>query len=190
MRRKKVFRKKAGLPVSVEVVERRIYLIRKQKVMMDADLAKLYGVPTKRLNQQVQRNTSRFPDDFMFQLEPEEVEVLRLQNATSNDPATPGRGGRRTSPYAFTEHGVAMLSAVLNSKRAVEMSILIVRAFVRMRELLTSNRELAARVESLESGHSRHASVINILAEEIEELKAPKSLPQRRRIGFHAAAGR
>lgn len=164
------------LPIAIAQVERRIYLIRGQKVMLDSDLATLYGVATKRLNQQVLRNSSRFPED-----------ALRLQNATSNiETLKPGRGGRRTAPYAFTEHGVAMLSAVLNSKRAIEMSILIVRAFVKMRELLASNRDLAVRVEKLESTQIHHASVINILAEEIDELKMPTPLPSKRRIGFRA----
>src|SRR5690348_9652781 len=112
------------LPVPVEMIERRIYLIRGQKVMLDSDLAELYQVLTKNLNLAVRRNTNRFPTDFMFQLTKEEAESLRLQFATSNV----GRGGRRYLPYAFTEHGVAMLSSVLNSERAVQMNILIIRA--------------------------------------------------------------
>src|SRR5579863_80722 len=166
------------LPIPVESIEWRIYLIRSQKVMLDADLAELYQVATKALNQQVRRNVVRFPGDFMFQLTLDEAANLRSQFATSS------WGGRRTPPYAFTEHGVAMLSSVLNSERAVQMSILIIRAFVKMRELLASHRNLAARVEKLEASHNRHASVINLLAEEIEDLKRPPAEPARRRIGF------
>jgi hypothetical protein len=159
-------------------IERRIYLIRGHKVMLDADLAELYRVTTKRLNQQVRRNCARFPSDFMFQLTVDEAANLRSQFATSR------WGGRRTPPYVFTEHGVAMLSSVLKSARAVQMSILIIRAFVKMRELLASHKNLAARVEKLEASRNRHASVINLLAEEIEDLKRPPAEPARRRIGF------
>src|ERR1700730_9806367 len=126
------------LPVPVELVERRIYLIRGQKVMLDADLAELYQVETKTLNRQVKRNADRFPEDFMFQLTAEEAESLRYQIGTSNE----GRGGRRYLPYAFTEHGVAMLSSVLKSPRAVQMNILIIRAFVKLRELLANHKDL------------------------------------------------
>jgi len=149
--------------------------------MLDADLAELYQVATKALNQQVRRNVVRFPGDFMFQLTLDEAANLRSQFATSS------WGGRRTPPYAFTEHGVAMLSSVLNSERAVQMSILIIRAFVKMRELLASHRNLAARVEKLEASHNRHASVINLLTEDIEDLKRPPAEPARRRIGFRLA---
>lgn len=175
----------AALPVPAELIQRRIYIIRGRKVMLDADLAELYRVTTGNLNLAVSRNANRFPGDFMFQLSRDEFDSLRLQIARSKA----GRGGRRTLPYAFTEHGVAMLSAVLKSERAVEMSILIVRAFVRMRELLAHHKELASRVEKLEAGHRRHASVINILAEEIGDLKIPKPLPPKRRIGFPAPKG-
>jgi hypothetical protein len=146
--------------------------------MLDADLAELYQVATRRLNEQVRRNLSRFPDDFAFQLTADEATNLKSQFATSS------WGGRRTPPYAFTEHGVAMLSSVLKSGRAVQMSILIIRAFVKMRELLASHKNLAARVEKLEASQKRHASVINILAEEIEDLKRPSPEPPKRRIGF------
>ena len=169
------------LPVSIELVERRIYLIRGQKVMLDSDLAEIYRVETKALNQAIRRNPDRFPEEFMFQLTQEEAESLRSQFVTSN----PGRGGRRYQPYAFTEHGVAMLSAVLNSKRAVQMSILIVRAFVKMRELLASHKDLAARVEKLEAAQQEHGSIIGILAEEIDEMKRLPD-PPKRRIGFKA----
>lgn len=148
--------------------------------MLDAHLAELYGVETRVLVQATKRNLARFPEDFMFRLTAAEARSLRSQFVISKN----GRGGRRTLPYAFSEHGVAMLSAVLKSERAVEMSILIVRAFVRMRELLANHKDLASRVEKLEAGHRRHSSVINILAEEIGDLKTPKPLPPKRRIGF------
>jgi hypothetical protein len=152
-------------PVAVKFVERRIYVIRSQKVMLDADLAELYQVPTKRVNEQVQRNLGRFPKDFMFRLTGAEVENLRSQIATSS------WGGRRNLPYAFTEHGVAMLSAVLASERAVKMSVLIIRAFVRLRELLANHKDLAVRIERIEDIQHRTTSVITILADEISELK-------------------
>jgi len=167
------------LPVPIELIERRIYLIRGQKVMLDADLAELYRVATKVLNQAIKRNQARFPDDFLFQLTQEEAESLRSQFVTSN----PGRGGRRYQPYAFTEHGVAMLSAVLNSPRAAQMSILIVRAFVKMRELLASHKDLSVRLEKLEAAQKKHGSIIGMLAEEIGEMKRLPE-PPKRRIGF------
>ncbi|MBX9660393.1 MAG: ORF6N domain-containing protein [Nitrospiraceae bacterium] len=173
------------LIVPVERVENRIYLIRGEKVMLDTDLAELYQVPTKRLNEAVSRNHSRFPDDFMFQLTQEEFDNLRSQIATSSS----GYGGRRYLPYAFTEFGVAMLSAVLKSERAVQMSILIMRAFVKLRELISSHKDLAARIEKLEANQSQHASVINILAEEIDNLKLLPPEPPRKRIGFTADDG-
>jgi hypothetical protein len=146
--------------------------------MLDAHLAELYQVTTKRLNEQVHRNLARFPRDFAFQLTADETANLRSQFATSS------WGGRRTPPYVFTEHGVAMLSSVLKSERAVQMSILIIRAFVKIRELLASHKNLAARIEKLDASQKRHASVINLLAEEIEDLKRPPAEPARRRIGF------
>jgi phage regulator Rha-like protein len=163
----------------VDLIERRIYFVRGQKVMLDTELAQLYRVPTFRLNEAVKRNRNRFPDDFMFQLDPEETESLRSQIAMSKK----GRGGRRTPPYVFTEHGVAMLSSVLNSERAVQMNILIVRAFVKMRELLATHKDLATRVDKLETVQAKHASVIGILAEEIDEMKRLPESPKPR-IGF------
>jgi phage regulator Rha-like protein len=171
----------------VELIERRIYLIRNQKVMLDVDLADLYQVPTKRLNEAVKRNQDRFPEDFMFQLTKEEAESLRSQFVISNlrsQFATSSYGGRRYLPYAFTEHGVAMLSSVLNSARAVQMNILIIRAFIKLRDLLATHKDLAARMEKLEATQKKHGSVITILAEEIDHLKKPAPLPPKRRIGF------
>jgi len=167
--------------VPVESIERRIYLIRGRKVMLDSDLAELYQVTTGNLNLAVRRNLSRFPDDFMFQLSQEENSLL-LQNAR----AKTGRGGRRTAPYAFTELGVAMLSSVLNSERAVQMNIIVMRAFVRMRELLASHQDLAERMRHVEAVQKRHTSVINVLADEIENLKRLPPPPPKRRIGFTA----
>ena len=174
--------KHAELIVPVERVENRIYFIRGEKVMLDVDLAELYQVETRVLNQAVRRNQERFPVDFMFQLTEVEADNLRSQFVTSSS----GYGGRRYRPYAFTELGVAMLSAVLKSQRAVQMSILIMRAFVRLRELISSHQDLAARMEKLEANQDQHASVINILAEEIDNLKLVPPEPPRKRIGFTA----
>jgi len=160
-----------------EAVQQRIYVIRGQKVMLDVDLAELYDVSTKRLNEQVRRNRKRFPPDFMLKLTAQEWENLRSQFATSS------WGGRRTLPHAFTEHGVGMLSAVLNSDRAIRMSIEIVRAFVKLREFLASHKELAQRLSLIEDVQQRQASVIGLLAGEIEQLKLPAVKPKRR-IGF------
>ena len=168
------------LPIPAELIERRIYLIRGQKVMIDSDLAGLYQVLTKNLNRAVSRNPDRFPQGFVFQLTSEEAKSLRLQIGTSDE----GRGGRRYLPYVFTEHGVAMLSSVLKSGRATQMNILIIRAFVRMRELVAGNKDIATRMEHLESTQNRHASVIRILADEIEALKRLPPPPPKRRIGF------
>ena len=140
-------------------VETMIHLIRGQKVIFDADLAQLYAVETKQLNRAVKRNPERFPPEFMFRLT--EQERLRCQVGTSKS----GRGGRRYLPYAFTEHGVVMLSSVLNSERAIQMSILVVNAFVRMRELIAANKDLSTRIDKLERGHHRTASVIEVLVE-------------------------
>jgi len=170
-----------NLPIPVEIIERRIYLIRGQKVMLDADLAELYQVETFNLNKAVKRNLDRFPQDFMFQLTKEEATSLTFQIGISKQ----GRGGRRYLPYAFTEHGVAMLSSVLNSARAVQMNILIIRAFIKLRDMVANHKDLANRMEKLEAGQKKHASVITILAEEIDKLKKQPESP-RRRIGFKA----
>jgi ORF6N domain len=170
--------------VPTEVIEHRIFLIRGQKVMLDADLAALYQVSTRVLNQAVKRNLSRFPSDFMFQLNRKELEDWRSQIVTSNPRA---KMALRRPPHAFTEHGVAMLSSVLNSERAVQMNILIIRAFVKLRDLLATHKDLATRIEKIEATQGRHASVINILAEEIERLKRLPALPPKRSIGFESA---
>lgn len=150
-------------------------------MLPDADLAALYGVTTARLNQQVRRNLDRFPEDFMFQLTSEEHAALMLQIATSR----PSRGGRRKLPLAFTEHGAIMAATILNSSRAVEMSIYVVRAFVRMRELLASNYELAQKLSELERKVGTHDQAIVGILKAIRELMNPPE-PKRRAIGFTA----
>jgi hypothetical protein len=162
-----------------QTVNARIVSVRGYRVMLDADLAELYGVPTKALVQAVKRNQGRFPPDFVFQLTDQEVAILRSQIVTSNAPPV-GRGGRRTAPYAFTEQGVAMLSSVLRSERAVHVNVEIMRAFVRLRELIGHSRELAKRLDALESKYDRQFKVV---FDAIRELMTPPPTP-RRRIGF------
>jgi hypothetical protein len=142
--------------VPIEVIERKIYLIRREKVMLDSDLAKLYGVTTKRLNEQVRRNLKRFPLDFMFQLNEEETEILRSQIATSRFQ----HGGRRYLPYVFTEQGVAMLSSVLNSERAILVNVEIMRTFVKLRKMITSHAELAKKLDALEKKYDAQFKVV------------------------------
>jgi phage regulator Rha-like protein len=160
-------------------VESRILALRGHKVILDSDLAELYGVPVKRLNEQVKRNRERFPADFMFQVNAEEMESLRSQNSTS----TAGRGGRRYAPYAFTEHGAIMAATVLNSARAVEMSVFVVRAFVRLREMLATNEKLAAKIDELEQRLDIHDVSIQDLLEAIRQLMIPEPATGRK-IGF------
>jgi len=170
--------------VPQEIIENKIYVIRGQKVMLDRDLAGLYGVLTKYLNQQVRRNIERFPEDFMFQLNNEEVENLRLQFATSNSRsqnATLKAGGRRYLPYAFTEHGILMLSSALNSRRAIEVNIQIMRTFSRFRQFLANNKELSVKLGQLESRVLKHDSDIRGLVRDIRRLSLPK---QEKKIGF------
>lgn len=169
----------SNLDVSVQFVERRIYLIRGHKVMIDEDLAELYGVPTKALNQQVKRNLKRFPEDFMFQLSKEEAENLRSQFAISRS----AHGGRRSPPYAFTEHGVAMLSSILNSERAIEVNITIVRAFIRLRELLESNEELNRKFVAVIRKLSTHDKYFQVVFSELKKL-TEQPVPPRKQIGF------
>jgi len=166
-------------PVSVAEIKKAILMIRGQKVMLDSDLAMLYGVTTKRLNEQVRRNASRFPADFMFQLDEEEAAALRSQFATSNK----GRGGRRYLPYVFTEQGVAMLSSVLHSERAIQVNIAIMRVFVQLREMLSAHRELARRLELLENRIESHDEQIHDIFEAIRQLMTPPASP-RKKIGF------
>jgi hypothetical protein len=168
-----------------EVIENKVYLIRGQKVMLDRDLANLYKVPVKRLKEQVKRNIKRFPGDFMIVLTRQEVINLRSQIATSS------WGGERYLPYAFTEQGVAMLSSVLNSERAIEVNIAIMRAFVRLREILITHKDLAAKIEALEVKYKNHDmrfseydKHIAAIFEAIRQLMAPPPEKPRRIIGF------
>ncbi|GEM_PF-450410 len=155
------------LPIPIETIERHIYLIRGQKVMLDSDLADLYQVPTKVLKQAVRRNRDRFPADFMLELTDEEAKSLRSQTVTL------GRGRGRYSKYAplaFTEHGVAMLSSALRSKRAVQMNILVIRAFVRLREVLATHKDLASKMDDLEREQREHGVKINAVYELVKRL--------------------
>ena len=165
--------------VPVGQIEQSILLIRGQKVLLDSTLAALYGVTTKRLNQQVRRNLERFPEDFMFQLTRQEARNLRLQFATSSYKY----GGRRYLPYAFTEHGAIMAASVLNSPQAVKVSVYVVRAFVKLREMLATHRELAQKLDELERKLQKHDRQIISLVEAIRQLMVPPARP-RRRIGF------
>ena len=160
-------------------IEGLILLSRGHKVMLDADLAELYGVETRVLIQAVKRNSKRFPKDFMFQLSAEEVKCLRSQFVISKG----NRGGRRYLPYVFTEQGVAMLSSVLNSERAVEINIQIMRAFVRLRQMILSNEDLARKLKALERKLQSHNVHIRSLFEAIRQLMAPPE-PKKRKIGF------
>jgi len=168
--------KKTGAIVPREIIEQKIYLIRGQKVMLDSDLARLYEVTTFNLNKAVKRNLDRFPQDFMFQLRSKEFESLRFHFGISK----PGRGGRRYPPYAFTEQGVAMLSSVLHSKRAVQVNIEIMRAFVRLRELLATHKDLARKLEELEKTYDKQFRVV---FEAIRQLMSPPEKPKHP-IGF------
>ena len=199
-----------SLSISVQLIERRIYLIRGHKVMIDEDLAELYGVPTKRLNQQVSRNRRRFPKDFMFRLTKEETDALRSQFVISSSnlrsqiatssvasktaisksnlrsqiaTSRSGHGGRRSLPYVFTEQGVAMLSSVLNSEQAVEVNVAIMRAFVRLRQMLQTNEELNRKFAAVIKKLSTHDKYFRVVFDEIKKLtEEPPSSP--RQIGF------
>jgi len=162
--------------VPAERIERAIFSIRGEKMMLDSDLAELYGVETKRLNEQVRRNPNRFPPDFMFQLTAGEWESLRSQFATLK------RGEhRKYLPYAFTEHGALMLANVLNSERAAQTSVMVVRAFVRLRQMLASNAELARKLDAMEK---KYDAQFKVVFDAIRQLMSPPE-PKRREIGFH-----
>ena len=171
--------------VAVDAIAGRIVTLRGQRVILDADLATLYGVETKRLNEQVRRNSERFPADFMFALDQDEWEALRSQFATLKT----GRGQhRKYLPCVFTEHGAIMAATVLNSPRAVEVSIYVVRAFVQLRELLAGHKELARRLDQLEARMERklltHDQAIAGILDAIRQLMAPPPTPKKRPIGF------
>ena len=176
--------------IPVERIEKAILLIRGHKVMLDRDLADLYAVPTKRLNEQVRRNLTRFPEDFMFQLTAEEVDALRSQIATASpaqfqmrsQSATALKRNIRFRPYAFTEQGVAMLSRVLNSERAIEVNIAIMRAFVKLREILVTHKDLARKLEELEK---KYDAQFRLVFEAIRQLMLPPPEPEKKgKFGF------
>ena len=164
--------------VPVEVIERRIFFIRGHKVMLDRDLAQLYGVTTGNLNLAVRRNQNRFPEGFMFQLSASEAKSLLLQFARSK-----GRGGRRAPPYAFTEQGVAMLSSVLHSERAAQVNIALMRAFVKMREMVNTQKDLARKIAEMEK---KYDAQFRVVFTAIKKLMDPEAVPPSRRIGFTA----
>jgi len=160
-------------------VDSKIFVLRGQRVILDRDLAELYGVEVRHLNQQAKRNARRFPPAFRFQLSAHELKLLRSQNVISSE----GHGGARYLPYAFTEHGAIMAATVLNSERAVEMSVFVVLAFVRMRRAIAGNRNLLTKLAELERRLEGHDSEIQALMNAIRELMSPEE-PNRRRIGF------
>ncbi len=159
------------LPVTPAFVERRIYIVHGVKVILDSDLAELYQIPTKQLNRAVQRNINRFLKDFMFQLSNEESQSLRYQFGTSKK----GRGGHRYLPYAFTELGVAMLSSVLKSDRAVQMNIYIMRAFVKLREIMANDKEIGEKIKELEKGHKENKEHVIAVASTLKQLMSKKT---------------
>jgi hypothetical protein len=159
-----------------EVIEQKIYVIHKQKVMLDEDLAMLYGVPVKRLNEQVKRNKKRFPKDFMFMISQDENIFLRSQFATANK----GRGGRRNLPYAFTELGVAMLSSVLNSERAIQVNIEIMRTFIKIREILLTHKELKKKIDEMEKKYDNR---FRLVFETLKKMMTQEEIPKNK-IGF------
>lgn len=162
-----------------EIVLNKIYLIRNQKVMLDNDLALLYQVETRRLNEQVKRNNDRFPEDFMFQLTKEEFDILKSQFATSN------WGGRRKLPYAFSEHGVLMLSSVLNSKRAIEVNIQIMRIFSKVRQTLIDNLSFKLEIEEIKKKINNHDKNIELVFSYLDELMEKHETPSpRKQIGY------
>lgn len=167
-----------NLIISSERIVSKIYIFHNKKVMLDKDLAKLYGVPTKSLNLAVKRNIKRFPEDFMFQLSKEELKNLRLQIETSS------WGGSRYQPYAFTEHGVAMLSSVLNSDRAVNTSIQIVRTFIKVRELLATNEILQKKIMELEKKYGSHDDKIKKIFTTLNLLLMDEKTKPKNKIGF------
>lgn len=163
----------------IEGIGEKIYLIRGQKVMLDSDLAKVYQVATRVLNQAVKRNLNRFPEDFMFQLTEDETKSLRSQSVTSNK----SRGGRRYYPYVFTEHGAVMLASILNSPTAIEASIKVVRAFIKMRSILALHQDLAERIEELEKTTDKHDQNFAVISQLLSQVfRDPKFL--KRQIGF------
>lgn len=179
--------------VLVEQIEPRILLIRGQRIILDADLAELYGTTTKALNQAVKRNAGRFPADFTFQLTSEETQIMRSQSVTASKPlqtmrsqiATASKRNIRYLPHAFTEHGALMAASVLNTPRATDVSLYVIRAFVKLREWLSTHKELAHKLADLERRVSSHDGAIQSLVAAIRQLMQPPPSPSPRRIGFH-----
>jgi len=169
--------------IPIGQIEKRIYVLRGKRVMLDADLADLYGVTTKRLNEQVGRNAERFPEDFAFKLTKQELADLRSQIATSSG-ATGTHGGRRYQPRVFTEHGAIMAASVLNSPRAIEVSVFVVRAFVKLRELSLAHKEIRQKLDELEYKVAGHDQAIAGLINAIRELMTPPVPKKKRPIGF------
>ncbi len=172
--------------IPIERIENKIYLIRGEKVMLDKDLAELYGVTTGRLNEQVRRNRKRFPEDFMFQLSTQEYKNLNSQFGASNlksQFAISRWGGRRTYPLAFTEQGIAMLSSVLNSTRAIEINILIMRTFVKLRKIISSHKDLVEMFKELKGKVGKHDIEIGLIMRAIEKMIAIEKQPKNK-IGF------
>ena len=167
-----------SLTLPDETIVNKIYLIRDQKVMLDSDLALLYGVETKRLNEQVKRNMDRFPEDFMFQLSQEEVENLKSQFATSS------WGGNRKLPYAFTEHGVLMLSGVLNSQTAIQVNIRIMRVYSKLREMVLTHKDILLKLDQMEAQTWQNSEDIQMIFSALKQLIDPEH-PPRRMIGFN-----
>lgn len=174
-------KRRALMPI--ERITHSILIVRGQRVLLDSELADLYGVPTKRFNEQVRRNLKRFPADFMFQLTLAEATDLRSQFATSRS-----HGGRRYAPHAFTEHGAIMAATILNSTRAIEMSVYVVRAFVQLRDVLASNKELARRLDQLESKFASHDQTITDIIKSIRALMNRPPLPEPKRRGIRFTA--
>jgi len=169
-----------GLIVPDEIIMNKIYYIRGQKVMLDSDLAELYGVETRRLNEQVARNADRFPEDFMFRLNENEFESLMSQFATSK------RGGRRKLPYMFSEHGVLMLSSILNSKQAIQVNIQVMRIFTRIRQMFVDNTEIRLEIEKIKNKLDNQDKNMEIVFRYLDELleKQERPNPPRKRIGY------
>jgi len=165
--------------ITIKNIENKIYVIRGQNVMLDSDLADLYEIPTKRLNEQVKRNIERFPSDFIFHLTKEESEILRSQIATSRS-----YGGRRYAPYVFTENGVAMLSSVLKSPKAIQVNIAIMRIFTKLRSFLLLEKDLSQKVDKLERGTNHLFKIVFERLDNIEEIIIPKLSPKRKKIGL------
>jgi len=174
--------------IAVEIIATRISELRGKKVMLDRDLAKLYGVKVKRLNEQVKRNRKRFPDDFMFQVTREEIDSLRSQNVTLSSRsqfATLKQGKNiKYLPYVFTEQGVAMLSSVLNSEKAIQVNILIMRAFTKLKEILLTHKDLAVKIEALENKYAEHDQTIREIFQAIKQLLEPPPVKEKKIIGF------